>query len=246
MTPPADKPAAETQPVATPDTKAVQPEPVVAPAPDAYPRKLLKPHRLAKHYGFAPSFHWDVLGFGFYGLNVGSINNTKGGYAFGARTNFDIGHLAIFGQFERFVSDSKGKAMQLDQGKIMVGGIPVSTPYGRLRLLVGMDIMSMAGGTAGSVVVSPVLGVSGRLGNGLVGMEAAGLFGIYPMFQAEARVALVLRVTFVQLHLGYQMSYRSAGPGTSPGVNALIGNAQNEFMNGPMIHGPHGAIGFGW
>ena len=213
----------------------------------SYPNKWLKPHRLARHYGPFTNFHWDVTGYGTFGFGSG-VNDSTGGYAFGVRTNFDIGFVAIFGQYERLLGNQKGYSTDLHQGKLMVGFIPVTTPYGRLRILTGFDIMSrvLPGGELGKVTVSPAIGISGRLGNGLFGLEASGLIGIYPMFQAEARLAFVARLTFVQFHVGYQVLYRSSAPGTAPGVTNFVGNATDEFLNGLFMHGPQAGIGFGW
>ena len=211
-----------------------------------YTNKWLKPVKLARHYGFAPNFHWDVLGYFFYGLNVGVLNNKTGGYATGVRAHLDFGHLALYGQYERFVVDSNGKGLRYDHGKVMVGVVPTSTPYGRFRILAGMDILSMAGAYAGTLYVSPVFGLSGRLGNGMFGLDVSSIFGLYPLYQLDFRMAFVVRIMFLQLHLGYQVSYRSAGPGSLPGLGAMVGNGEDYVKNGPLIHGPQAALGFGW
>lgn len=203
----------------------------------------------ARRYGNTSYVNWDVLANVLIGINTAPTGSQNDGFGIGLRSNIDVGGFALAIQYDYLTSQMKNLPNPQNRLGASIGGNLVYNRYGRLRLLAGADFrfgeyktapttLAPTGSPVSSPVISPIITLSGRLGNGIFGLDAAAIFGTYPLWQLEARAGLAIRLLFIQVHIGWRFLVMDTKYARS--------DISAAFREGTMINGPYVAAGFGW
>ena len=220
---------------------------------------LAGPSRLARHYGPTERFHWSVTGYGSIGILTSKSLQGTFDYLAGVRGFIDWRRLSVGFQYEyyvprtqTFVSDQRSSdgsappkqtASTAQRAKVYLGVLSVENPAGRLRVLLGADFLFTPKGT----LYSPVLSFSSRVGRGMFGFDSGFAFTAFPSWNVELRAALVIRITVVELHLGWQFTLAANYPEQYAvySLESFLGSALG-LLKASIIQGPQVGLGFGW
>ena len=234
-------PVEEPKPEAAPMAVASKSEDSWSADPDA-----LKPvpAGLARHYGPTDRFHWSVIGYGAMGIINSSSVAKAFDYSVGARGFFDWKRLSVGFQYENFVPRTQANAIATHHAKALIGVVASEGKAGRLRILLGADFGILP---AGTILYSPTIALAGRVGNGMFSFDSGLALTAFPYWQAELRAALVIRVTFVELHLGWYFTVAANDPAkfAKYDMQNFLGSLV-ALKEAAIIQGPQVGLGFGW
>ena len=128
--------------------------------------------------------------------------------------------------------------------KPLIGVVAAEGKAGRLRLHVGADIGLLANK---AVLYSPLIALTSRLGHGMFGVDSGLAITAFPYWQLELRAALVIRVTFVELHLGWLFNVAARNPDSYAVYDKQnFDDSLKALTSASIIQGPQVGLGFGW
>lgn len=161
---------------------------------------------------------------------AGSLGITDSfvGYTTSLRAELDIGRVGIGLAFNHFSSPAWVDA-EVNELMGLVGYSVYSGSQGRFRFLAGVDIAA----SSTALQVGPCVGVNTRLGMGLLGVDAAAMLTPVPFRQLEARVAGVLKLLILEVHVGWRLQM----------LDASMGGSFATFSQAPSVNGPYLGVG---
>ncbi len=140
----------------------------------------------------------------------------------------DISRVGVELAFNHFYSPGWANS-EVNGMTGLLGYSIYSGPKGRFRVLAGADVAI----TPSVVQVGPTFGVNTRLGMGLFGLDAAAMVTPLPFRMFEARVAGVLKILILEVHLGWRFQV----------LDASEGGSFRTFLQAPSVNGPYVGVG---